>query len=199
MSAGLLACHLGATVGAMLAFWIAVVAGIRHGTPSAGAVRVMARLAYTAAGAGGAWLAVGLLHPGSLAALAPRPDAGAAGHVAWLASYGLVLVVAAAQHAIGVQAAGPSPVRVRSVVHLFLNTVAILGAVLVLPAALAWREWWFLLCVPLGFGLGLRNLLYAGRPSRSRAEWSRERLVSMMVAGAVLHGAAVTALALLRG
>ena len=106
-----------------------------------------------------------------------------------LALYVLVLLVAPVQHGLATLAAGADPRRLRTTAHATLNALAIVGAFVLLPVFVAQQQPLYLIVVPLGFVIGLRNLTYAGRRRPSPAEWEREHLTSMLSAGVVLHTA----------
>jgi len=58
-----------------------------------------------------------------------------------------------------------------------------------LPAALLSQQFLFLIVVPIGLIVGLRNLNYAIKPVSTRDEWRREHLTSQLTAGITLHTA----------
>ena len=175
---------------ATAAFWIAGLStkgGATHRT----AGRWFARLIYAAAWTGGALAVLTLVRPEWVR---PGDQVGGPGaaldrHLAWLVLYVLVIIVAPVQHGLAVVRAGPSPLRVRSPLHAGLNVAAMIGTVVLLIATILWREWLFLVVVPIGFLVGLRNLLYAGRTTAAPADWEREHLTSLVTAGVTLHTA----------
>ena len=107
----------------------------------------------------------------------------------WLVLYVLLTIVAPVQHGIAVVAAGAVPGRVRSRLHATLAIGSMIGSMAILPAALIWGQWLFLIVAPIGFIVGLRNMAWANRPAARRDEWEREHLTSLLTAGATLHTA----------
>jgi hypothetical protein len=180
----LLAIHLVCAAGATAIFWIAAFAskrGTRH--PQAG--RWFARAIYAAAATGGLLAAAGFLRP-ELMTSASRGAADTR-HLMAFILYLLIVIVTPVQHGVAVVVAGARPARVRSRAHATLNMLALLGAVALFPAALIWHAWFFLLAVPAGFLLALRNMQYAGRGSATATAWQREHLTSLISAGVALH------------
>src|SRR5262249_54800442 len=86
----------------------------------------------------------------------------------------------------------------RSHRHAALNTGAIVSTVLVFPAAIIWQAWMLLIVTPVGFIVGLRNMLYASRPPATPQQWQREHLTSLITAGMTLHAALVVLILLIR-
>ena len=194
-ASALLRIHLACALGAGLFFWLA--AFHRKGEARHRAIgRWFARLMYTAA-ATGAILAVAdliapqlvrpsdpLLSPDALRELARQ-----SAPTMWLALFVLLIIVAPVQHGVAAIAAGPTPRRMRSMVHATLNTLAIVATLAFVPAAIAWHQPLFLIVAPIGFIVGLRNMGYAARSSAAPIEWQREHLTSMLTAGITLHTA----------
>ena len=60
---------------------------------------------------------------------------------------------------------------------------------LLLGAAVVWQRWLFLIVVPIGFVVGLRNLQLRESPTATPSEWEREHLTSLITAGVTLHTA----------
>ena len=165
-------------------FWTAALAA-KGGSAHRAAGHRFARAVYGAAATGALLAIAGLLRPSWMAV-----DAGAAAdtrHLMWLTLYLLVVIVAPVQHGIGVIAAGSVPARVRSYPHLVLNTAAIAGTVALFPAVIVWQTLRFLLVVPAGFIIGVRNMQYANRAVSSSREWEREHLTSQLTAGIAIH------------
>jgi len=180
----LLAIHLVCAVGATEIFWIAAFANKRGALhPQVG--RWFARAIYGAAVTGGVLAGTGLLVPGVMTSA----NRGAADtrHLMAFILYLLIVIVTPVQHGLAVVEAESLPSRVRSRTHATLNMLALLGAVALFPAALIWHTWFFLLAVPAGFLLALRNMQYAGRGSATATEWQREHLTSLITAGVALH------------
>jgi hypothetical protein len=105
----------------------------------------------------------------------------------WLVLYVLVIIVAPVQHGLAAIAAGPEPFRMRSWQHALLSLLAIAGSLLILPAAVSWQQWTYLIVSPIGFVVGLRDLTYAGRRQATPRDWQREHLTSLLTAGITLH------------
>lgn len=177
MTDALLVAHLLCAMGALALFWATALA--RKGGPfHRWTGRWFARFIYAAAASGGLLVLLGLLQ----ASVRAR-------HLIIFVLYMLIVIVAPVQHGLAAIAAGPAPLRVRSRLHATLNTAAILGAVLLFPAALIWGAWLFLPAVPGGFAIGLRNMRYAGRASAAAIDWQREHLTSLISGGIALHTA----------
>ena len=167
--------HLALAASAIAAFW--VTAGAAKGGPTHRRTgRWFAQLIYGAA-ATGAPLAVF----GPLSAATP--------HLMWLVLYLMVVIVTPVQHGLAAVTAAGAPTRVRSPLHLTLNLGALIGSLLLFPAAIVWQTLWFLIAVPAGFTIALRNMRYASRTAASPSEWQREHLTSMLTAGIAMHTA----------
>jgi hypothetical protein len=158
--------------------------------------RRFAQLVYAAAMTGGVLAIVELIAPSLVRPPDPSLPLAAVQQIArqsrptmWLALYVLVILVAPVQHGVATVAAGSNPRRLRSRPHALLNTLALVGSVLLLPAAVAWQHPMYLIVVPVGFIVGLRNLSYAARQSAAPLDWEREHLTSMLTAGITLHTA----------
>jgi hypothetical protein len=187
-SAALLGAHLTCAAGATCAFWSAAVA--RKGSPTHRAVgRWFARLVYVTAATGGTLAILHLAFPSWYPASENLLMAAAERQTMWLVLYVLVIIVAPVQHGVAVVAAAGTPHRVRSRAHVSLAIAAMVGSLALLPAALLWERWLFLIVAPIGLIVGLRNLAYASRGSALRAEWEREHLTSQLTAGITLHTA----------
>jgi hypothetical protein len=134
-------------------------------------------------------LAPASIHPpdASLSAAAAADAIRLTRHTMWLVLYALVIIVAPVQHGLATVAAGAQPMRVRSRQHALLSLLGIVGSVLLIPAAIAWQQWTWLILTPIGFIVGLRNLSYANRPFATPGEWQREHLTSLITAGISLH------------
>jgi hypothetical protein len=191
----LLRIHLLAALTATMAFWIAGVApkgGRTHRT----AGTLFSRLIYAAAVTGGVLAVTELAAP---TLVHPLDHAGPAELVStssranrqtmWLVLYVLLIIVAPVQHGLAAVKAGPVPGRVRSRAHATINILSMLGTLLILGAAVVWQQWLFLIIMPIGFAVGLRNLSYASRASATPRDWEREHLTSMLTAGITLHTA----------
>lgn len=141
---------------------------------------------YGAAATGGLLAVIGVARPASLSGFDPAAER-ATRQLMGLVLYLGVVVAAPVQHALAVVAAGPAPGGVRSRAHLVLNLAAMLGALILFPAAIVWQALWFLVAVPSGFTIGLRNMAYANRRAATPLDWQREHLTSTVTAGIVLH------------
>ncbi len=121
----------------------------------------------------------------------PSPEAAAADRqLMWFVLYVLLVIVTPVQHGLAVIAAGPAPARVRSPVHATLTFASMAGTFALLPAALLWMRWHFLLLAPVGLIIGLRDLAYASRRGTLvPAAWQQEHLTSLLTAGITLHTA----------
>jgi hypothetical protein len=151
-------------------------------------------LIYATAATGGVMaiaelLAPASIHPpdASLSAAAAADAIRLTRHTMWLVLYALVIIVAPVQHGLATVAAGAQPMRVRSRHHALLSLLGIAGSGLLIPAAIAWQQWTWLILTPIGFIVGLRNLSYANRPFATPGEWQREHLTSLITAGISLH------------
>jgi hypothetical protein len=187
MAGALLVLHLICAAGAIAAFWIAVIAPKRGAMPRR-IDRSFARAVQASAATGGLLAVSGMIWPDALSVLSDG-DRAATRHFMWFVAYLSILMVAPVQHGLAAIDAGPSPVRLRSRLHLSLNLAALGGAVALFPASLIWRAWPFLLAVPAGFLIGLRNMVYAGRASAQPSDWRREYLANLVTTGVVLHTA----------
>jgi hypothetical protein len=96
-----------------------------------------------------------------------------------------IVLAATLHHSQAVQAAGLSPRTVRSPLHAALNLLSLVASFALLPATVVWHTWTFLLLVPTGFAIGLRNMAYASRAEATWAEAQREHLVSVVSAMAL--------------
>lgn len=191
----LLGAHLTFAFAATGAFWAAAVlekGGRRHRA----AGRWFARLTYGAAALGGLLGLIGIATPSLLLPAGGRESTGTMAHLLQterqtmaFVFYVLLIIVAPVQHGLAVVAAGAYPRHVRSRLHGALNLAAMLGTLLLLFAAIVWERWVFLLVVPAGFAIGLRNMDYASRATASPSEWEREHLASLLTAGIALHTA----------
>jgi hypothetical protein len=180
--------HLGCAFAATVCFWTAALSP-KGGNRHRAAGRWFAWLIYGAA-ATGAVLAVASLTDLSPAARTSRAaDAAANRHTMWLVLYVLLTIVAPTQHGLAVVEAGRSPRRLRSGAHRLINGSAVAGSLLMLPAAIAWQEWLFLIVTPVGLIVGIRNLRYAAREAATRAAWEVEHLTSLLTAGVTVHTA----------
>ena len=72
---------------------------------------------------------------------------------------------------------------------IVLNLAAMVGSVALFPASIVWQTMWFLLAVPAGFIIALRNMRYASLTAATPAEWKREHLTSLITAGIAMHTA----------
>lgn len=193
--AALLRIHLFCAFTATLVFWVAGFSS-KGGPTHRRAGRLFARLIYAAAVTGGVLavaqlIAPSVVHPVDLtlpADVAERSNA-ANRQTMWLVLYVLLILVAPVQHGLAVVAAGSSPLRTRSRLHASLNMLSMLGTLLLLGASVVWQQWLFLIVMPIGFLVGLRNLHYASQTVATPGGWEREHLTSMITAGVTLHTA----------
>ena len=107
----------------------------------------------------------------------------------WLVLYVLLIIVTPVQHGVAVARATATPPRVRSRTHATLAIASMVGTLALLPAALLWGQFLFLIVAPIGLAIGLQNLAYAARSSATRPQWEREHLTSQITAGVTLHTA----------
>jgi len=193
--AALLRIHLFCAFSATVVFWVAGFSS-KGGTTHRRAGRLFARLIYAAAVTGGVLAVAQLVAP----SLVHPIDVSTPGDVAarlssanrqtmWLVLYVLLIIVAPVQHGLAAVAAGASPMRTRSRLHAMLNILAMFGTLLLLGASVVWQQWLFLIVMPIGFIVGLRNLHYASLASATPRGWEREHLTSMITAGVTLHTA----------
>jgi uncharacterized membrane protein len=191
----LLGAHLACAFTATAAFWAAAFA--EKGGPRHRAVgRWFAILIYATASSGGLMGLIGLVTPLSMVQLAGTEPAELLARLARterqtmaFVFYVLVIIVAPVQHGLAVVSAGAEPRRVRSRAHSMLNLAGMLGTALLLFASVVWQRWVFLLVVPAGLAIGLRNMAYASRGSATPSDWEREHLTSLLTAGITLHTA----------
>jgi hypothetical protein len=191
--AALLRVHLMFAASSTIAFWLAASAP-KGGPFHRAAGRWFARLIYATAFTGGTLAVAQLVAP---TFVRPPDPAWSADTIAanvrltrqtmWLVLYVLITIVAAVQHGLATIAAAAQPLRLRSRPHAFWNLLAMAGSVLLIPAAVPWRQWLFIIVAPIGFIVGLRNLRYASQPFATPAGWQREHLTSMITAGIMLH------------
>jgi hypothetical protein len=192
VSALLLALHLTSAALATAAFWAAAIARKgAHAHRVAG--RWFARLVYLTAVTGTVMAVWRLLTPiGPIPAgdLTPSlASAVAERQTMWLVLYVMLIIVSPVQHGLAVVAAGDRPARLRSRRHAALSLAAMVTAVALIPSALLWERWAFLIVAPIGLVVGLRQLAYASRPAARQLDWEREHLTSMLTAGITLHTA----------
>jgi hypothetical protein len=190
----LLALHLACAASGTALFWTAA-AVAKGGRAHRAAGRWFARFVYLTA-ASGTVLAVGRLTGVSVASMASTgamvasaADLAAERQTMWLVLYVLLIIVAPTQHGLAVIAAGSRPSAIRSRPHALLTFGGMLGSLAIIPAALLWQRWHFLVVAPLGLIIGLRQLAYAAGSHARRDEWEREHLTSMITAGVTLHTA----------
>jgi hypothetical protein len=193
--AALLRVHLFCALAATLLFWLAACSP-KGLSLHRRAGQLFARFIYAAAATGGLMAVAALAAPGAVHAPDPLVSAEAAAlalranrQTMWLVLYILLIIVTPVQHGLAVIEAGAAPMRVRSRLHATLNLLSMIGTLLLLAAAVAWQQWLFLLVVPIGLAVGLRNLSYALRRTATRGEWEREHLTSLVTAGITLHTA----------
>lgn len=171
-----LGAHLACAFGAAALFWVPLFAA-KGGALHIKAGRLYCRLIYLTA-LTGAPLAVLML----VAAREP-----AAAHTAAFLGYLLTILVMPVYHGVRVVRARDGRARVGSPLHTALALSGIAGGLLLGAAAIAWREWPFVLMSPVGPVLGVRALLYA-RGGRS-AGWRVEHIIFMVMSGIAVHTA----------
>jgi hypothetical protein len=191
-SAILLPIHLTCAALATAAFWAA--AAVRKGQRAhRTAGRLFARLVYLTAATGTVMAVWRLGTPvGPIPSVGVTPalaSAVAERQTMWLVLYVMLIIVSPVQHGLAVVAAGDRPARLRSRRHATLSLAAMVTSVALIPSALLWERWAFLIVAPIGLIVGLRQLAYASRPSARPIEWEREHLTSMLTAGITLHTA----------
>jgi hypothetical protein len=180
--------HLCCAFSATALFWVA--ASVRKGGHVHRRAGGWFALGVYATAATGALLAISRLLGVGEAFLTPE-QAASERHTTWLVLYVLLIIVTPVQHGLAVVEAGRSPMRVRSRVHAVCAALSMVSSLAILPAALLWTEWLYLIVAPIGFVVGLRNLVYASRPSATAVDVTREHLTSMLTAGITLHTALV--------
>jgi hypothetical protein len=183
----LLALHLAAAFAALAAFWTAA-ASFKGGARHRRAGRWFAWLIYTAAALGATLAVVGVVRPSLLSVSDPQ-HVERGRQLSVLILYLLLVIIAPVQHGIRVVGAGAAPGRVRSLPHLVVNTLLLLGAFAMLAAGVVWRGWPFVFAAPAGFAIGLRNLNFANRTQAAPLDWEREHLTSLITAGIAIHTA----------
>jgi hypothetical protein len=192
-SSALLRVHLTCVAAATILFWAAALTA-KGGRIHRAAGRWFARAVYAAAVTGGVLAVVELIAP----ALVRPPDPSMSPEafralvqqdrpVMWLALYVVLILVAPVQHGVATVAAGADPRRLKSVVHALLNALALASSFVLVPAAVVWQRPLYLLVVPIGFVVGLRNLSYAARARAVPVDWQREHFTSTLTAGITLH------------
>jgi hypothetical protein len=189
----LLRVHLVFAFSATAAFWLAAVTS-KGGRRHRWAGRWFRRLIYAAAATGTLLAVATLIAPGLVRV--PNPAASATELAAsaeqtrqlmWLTLYVVLIIVSPVQHGLGVVAAAAQPARLRTAPHLALCLLAMVGSVVLLPTLVVWRQVTWLVVAPIGFVVGLRQMVYAARNSATPAEWRREHLTSLLTAGITLH------------
>jgi hypothetical protein len=189
----LLRVHLTLAATSTLAFWLAACAP-KGGPFHRAAGRWFARLIYATAFTGGTLAIAQLAAP--LFVRPPDPawpadttetNVRLTRQTMWLVLYLLITIVAPVHHGLATVAAAAQPMRVRSRAHAAWSLLAMAGSILLIPAAVAWQQWLFVIVAPIGFIIGLRNLNYANQPFATPTAWQREHLTSMITAGIMLH------------
>ena len=189
----LLRVHLTFAAASTMAFWFAASAP-KGGPFHRAAGRWFARLIYATALSGGILAVAQLVAP--LAVRPPDPEWSAdiidanirlTRQTMWLVLYLLITIVAPVHHGLATIAAAAQPMRIRSRAHAAWSLLAMAGSILLIPAAVAWQQWLFVMVAPVGFIIGLRNLNYANQPFATPTAWQREHLTSMITAGIMLH------------
>lgn len=186
----LLAFHLTCAFLAIALFWVAA-AALKGGRPHRRAGAWFSRAVYVTAATGAAMAVAGLLAPDWSHPLATvDPAARQAGRqTMWLVLYVLLIVVAPVQHGLAVVAASTQPARVRSRTHAALNIASMVGSLALLSATVIWQRWIFLIVMPVGFIVGLRNMAYASLQTATPRAQRQEHLTSLVTAGITLHTA----------
>ena len=189
--AALLRVHLACALGATACFWVAAFVE-KGGTLHRAAGRWFSRLIYAAAWTGGTMAIATIGIPSWVHSPNPAETAESLAlnrQTMWFVLYVLLIIVTPVQHGLAVVAAGPAPARMRSRVHAALNVASMLGTPALLAATVVWQRWMFLIVMPIGFVVGLRNFSYGSRRTATSIEWEREHLTSMLTAGITLHTA----------
>ena len=170
-----LGAHLACAFGATALFWVPVFAA-KGGRLHVRAGRLYARLIYATALTGA---------PLALLLLVSAPDPATTRTAAFLA-YLVTILVQPVFHGVRVARARAGG-AVGSPLHTALSLAAMAAGLAIGAAAIAWREWPFLLVSPIGPVMGLRALLYSSRLSFPR--WREEHIVAMAVSGIAVHTA----------
>ena len=171
-----LGAHLACAFGATAIFWVPLFAS-KGGPLHIGAGRFYARLIYLTAITGAPLAGLMLLS-------APDPPSR---HTAVFLGYLITILVMPVYHGVRVVRARRPGTRIGSPLHAALCVSAIAAGVLLGAAAIAWREWPFLLMSPIGPILGVRALRYARQGSALR--WREEHIISMVMSGIAVHTA----------
>jgi hypothetical protein len=171
-----LGAHLACAFGAAALFWIPLSAA-KGGPLHVRAGRLYARLIYLTALTG---------VPLTVMMLASASDQGdpATMRTAAFLAYLLTILVMPVYHGVRVVRARDGA-RVGSLLHTALAIAAIAGGLMLGAAAVAWREWPFVLMSPIGPVLGIRALRYA----KSSTGWREEHIVFMVMSGIAVHTA----------
>lgn len=188
----LLVLHLFAATAATMAFWTA--ASIAKGGDWHRRIgRWFARAVYITAVSGAVMAVAGLVDPALMrraeGAEVTRDVIATERQTLYFVLYVLLIIVAPVHHGLAVVAAGATPTLARSRSHATLALASMIGSVALIPAALLWQRWHFLIVAPIGLIVGLRGLAWASRSRAAPAEWEREHLTSMLTAGITLHTA----------
>ncbi len=166
--------HLACAFGAAAVFWIPLFAA-KGGPIHVGAGRVYVRLIYLTALTGA---------PLALLMLLSATDASAR-HTAAFLGYLLTILVMPVHHGVRVVRARRPGARIGSPLHTALAVSAIAAGVALGAAAMAWREWPFLLMSPIGPLLGVRAL----NSTRLNYDWREEHIIFMVMSGIAVHTA----------
>jgi hypothetical protein len=189
----LLRVHLALAAASTIAFWLAASAP-KGGRFHRAVGRWFERAIYATAVSGGILAVAQLVAP--LFVRPPDPawpadtieaNVRLTRQTMWMVLYLLIAIVAPVQHGLATVAAAAQPMRIRSRAHAAWSLLAMAGSMLLIPAAVAWQQWLFVIVAPVGFIVGLRNLNYANQPFATPTAWQREHLTSMITAGIMLH------------
>ncbi|MDQ3170051.1 MAG: hypothetical protein M3Q55_07945 [Acidobacteriota bacterium] len=180
--------HLACAFGAAAVFWIPLFAA-KGGPIHVGAGRLYVRLIYLTALTGA---------PLALLMLLSATDTSAR-HTAAFLGYLLTILVMPVHHGVRVVRARRPGARVGSPLHTALAVSAIAAGLALGAAAIAWREWPFLLMSPIGPLLGVRALnstrlnfpgpTNGGNSTGLNYDWREEHIIFMVMSGIAVHTA----------
>lgn len=180
-----LGAHLACAFGAAALFWVPL-STAKGGPLHVRAGRLYARLIYLTAITGVPLTIMMLVSASGQAQAGQQATFRTAAFLAYLLS----ILVMPVYHGVRVVRARGGGTRVGSPLHTALALSAIIGGVMLGAAAVAWREWPFLLMSPIGPVLGVRALRYArSAGSAGAAGWREEHIVFMVMSGIAVHTA----------
>lgn len=183
-----LAAHLACAFGAAALFWIPLTAA-KGGPLHIRAGRLYARLIYLTAITGVPLTVLMIASASDQAGQAGQATLRTAAFLAYL----LTILVMPVYHGVRVVRARDGGLPVGSALHTALALSAIAGGLMLGAAAVAWREWPFVLMSPIGPVLGTRALVYSRRSRRDLGArgtaWREEHIVFMVMSGIAVHTA----------